>query len=264
MLELYHNNMSVCAQKVRLVIKEKGIEAVEHHLNLRAGDQQKPEYVKLNPKAYVPTVVHDGAVVTESAIICEYLDEAFPDPPLRPGTPAGRAYMKTWTRRPDAGLHDACQVITNAIAFRHQWLARPADELARTIANTPDPVRRERRRDLIENGTRAASFREAVWTYDAVLADMEAALAGRDWLAGDAYTLADVSLTPYVHRLAALALDRLWQPDRPRVGDWYARIKARANFAAAIGAYDEAGYLTLMDETGRAAWPEVAAALAAR
>ncbi len=44
MLELYHNNMSVCAQKVRLVLAEKGIEAVEHHLSLRAGDQQQPDY----------------------------------------------------------------------------------------------------------------------------------------------------------------------------------------------------------------------------
>jgi len=88
MLELYHNNTSVCAQKVRLVLADKGIEATEHHLSLRAGDQQKPEYVKLNPKAAVPTLVHDGVVVTESTVIAKYLDEIFPEPPLRPAVAA--------------------------------------------------------------------------------------------------------------------------------------------------------------------------------
>ncbi len=54
MIELYHSNWSICAQKVRLVLAEKRIAATEHHLDLRARDQQKPEYLALNPKGYVP------------------------------------------------------------------------------------------------------------------------------------------------------------------------------------------------------------------
>jgi glutathione S-transferase len=78
MMTLYHNDMSVCAHKVRLALAEKGLSYTARHLNLRAGDQRDPAYLKLNPKAVVPTLVHDDVVVTESVVINEYIDDAFP------------------------------------------------------------------------------------------------------------------------------------------------------------------------------------------
>ncbi len=89
MLELYHNVNSVCAQKVRIALKEKGRDVKEHLLTLQ-GDQNDPSYMKLNPNGVVPTLVHDGNVITESSLILYYVDEAFPDPPLMPKD-AGRA-----------------------------------------------------------------------------------------------------------------------------------------------------------------------------
>jgi glutathione S-transferase len=67
MLELYHNINSVCAQKVRIALKEKGQEAKEHLLTLQ-GDQNDPTYLKLNPNGVVPTLVHDGNVIAESSL----------------------------------------------------------------------------------------------------------------------------------------------------------------------------------------------------
>ena len=64
-LTLYHNDMSVCAAKVRMALAEKGLEWEGIHLNLRAGDTQKPDYVKLNPGMVVPTLIHDGLPVME-------------------------------------------------------------------------------------------------------------------------------------------------------------------------------------------------------
>ena len=81
MLELYHNDMSTCSQKARLALAEKGLKWTSHHLELRAGDQQKPDYTKLNPNAVVPTLVDNGRVIIESTIINEYIDDAFPAPP---------------------------------------------------------------------------------------------------------------------------------------------------------------------------------------
>jgi glutathione S-transferase len=107
-MDLYHNNMSVCSQKARLVIHEKGLKPVEHHLNLRASDQNAQEYLKLNPNGVVPTLVDRGRPIIESTVICEYLDDAYPDPPLRPKDPIQRALMRVWTLAPDAGLHAAC------------------------------------------------------------------------------------------------------------------------------------------------------------
>jgi glutathione S-transferase len=262
MLELYHSNWSICAQKVRLVIAEKGLDVVEHHLDLRARDQQQPEYLKLNPKGYVPTLVHDGRPVIESSLICEYLDEVFPETPLRPADPVDRAYMKTWTRRPDDGLHRACATLTNAIAFRLQWLEQSPEDIETVLRNTPDPIRREWRREMINKGVESQMFRHSVWVYEALLDDMETALADRDWLAGDDYTLADVSLTSYLNRVAELQLHPLWERSRPRVTDWFARIRARANYKTAIDGYPYDSYIAQMVKQGALQWPKVEAALA--
>ena len=62
-LELYHNINSVCAQKVRIALKEKRQDVKEHLLTLQ-GDQNDPAYMKLNPNGVVPTLVHDGNVIT--------------------------------------------------------------------------------------------------------------------------------------------------------------------------------------------------------
>src|SRR5271154_2645805 len=135
-MELYHNNMSVCSQRVRLVLREKGLTAKEHHLDLRAGDSMTPDYLKLNPNGVVPTIIDNDDVIVESAVISEYLDEIAPNPPLRPASPVGRARVRVWAKIPDEGLHAACAVISNAIAFRHQYLAMPREEMDRNIAST--------------------------------------------------------------------------------------------------------------------------------
>ena len=106
MIDFYDNDMSVCAQKVRLVLYEKDVSFERHHLNLRAGDQFKPDYLKLNPNAVVPTLVDRGHTVIESTVIIEYLDDAYPDPSLSPETPILRALMRRWLIKPDSGLSE--------------------------------------------------------------------------------------------------------------------------------------------------------------
>src|ERR1700730_7292541 len=83
MLELYHSINSVCAQKGRIALAEKGLQATDHLMTLR-GDQFDPAYMKLNSNAVVPTLIHDGNVIVESSVILYYLDEAFPEKPLMP------------------------------------------------------------------------------------------------------------------------------------------------------------------------------------
>jgi glutathione S-transferase len=85
MLELYHSINSVCAQKVRIALEEKGLEARDHLMTLR-GDQYEPAYLKLNPNGVVPTLIHDGEPITESSLILYYIDDAFPEAPLMPNS----------------------------------------------------------------------------------------------------------------------------------------------------------------------------------
>jgi glutathione S-transferase len=129
MIELYHNDMSVCAQKVRFALAEKELSWQGHHLSLRIGDQQKPEYLKLNPNAVVPTLVDNGTVIIESTVINEYLDDAYPEQRLRPADVAERARMRLWTKQLDESVHAATSVVSSAIAFRYQKLASGMEAL---------------------------------------------------------------------------------------------------------------------------------------
>ena len=119
MLELYHHGSSVCAAKVRIVLAEKGLDWKGHYLDILKGDQFDPEYMKLNPKAVVPTLVHDGNVILESTVICEYLDEVFQQVALKPTDPVARAKMRLWTKAVDEDMHPACAEITFASSHRH-------------------------------------------------------------------------------------------------------------------------------------------------
>ena len=114
MLELYHHGSSVCAAKVRFALAEKGLEWQSQYIDILKGDQFDPAYVRLNAKAVVPTLIHDGHPIVESTVICEYIDEVFPSPPLKPTDPLQRAEMRLWTKAVDELLHPMCGEITFA------------------------------------------------------------------------------------------------------------------------------------------------------
>src|SRR5271156_2330281 len=84
MLVLHHTSHSTCSQKVRLVLHEKGVKFDEVRLDLARKEQLKPDYLALNPNGVVPTLVDDGTPIIESSVICEYLDEKYPQNPLVP------------------------------------------------------------------------------------------------------------------------------------------------------------------------------------
>ena len=76
MIELYYLEEadSICSNRPRMTFAEKDInDWVPHKMSLMNRDQFKPEYIELNPKAQVPTLVHDGGVIRESSIICDYI-----------------------------------------------------------------------------------------------------------------------------------------------------------------------------------------------
>ena len=98
MLELYHANHSTCSQKVRLCMAEKGLNFKSHLIDLGAKGQLDPEYMKINPNGVVPSLVHDNLVIIDSSVICEYLDEVFPENPLTPDNAYDRARMRKWMR----------------------------------------------------------------------------------------------------------------------------------------------------------------------
>ena len=80
-LELYHNHRSTCSQKVRICLAELNLTWESRNIDLATGEHLTPEFLKINPNGVVPALLHDGRPVIESTVICEYLDEVFPDKP---------------------------------------------------------------------------------------------------------------------------------------------------------------------------------------
>jgi len=136
MLELYHNINSVCAQKVRIALNEKGQQAKEHLLTLR-GDQNEPAYLKLNPNGVVPTLVHDGNVIVESTVIMHYLDDVFPAPPLMPRAPLDRTRAHLFKKLMDEYIHPAC-----VVKWWERIKSRPSYETAITKWLRPQDIAR--------------------------------------------------------------------------------------------------------------------------
>src|SRR5260370_15457536 len=160
MLELYHNINSVCAQKIRIALAEKGLEAKEHLMTLR-GDQFDPAYMKLNSNAVVPTLVHDGQIITESSIILYYLDDAFPEKPLLPKAPLDRTKVRMFNKFIDEYLHNSCMIMTFATAFRPAFLRMSPQDREAQFARSPIRKRAEYKGDVVAHGLESKYVREA-------------------------------------------------------------------------------------------------------
>lgn len=249
-IELYHNGMSTCSQKVRVTLAEKGQDFISHHFNLRAGDQHAPEYLAINPNGVVPTIIHDGRVVYESAVVDEYLDDIFPDPPLRPKDPYERARMRVWVKQLDEGLHAASATISACIAFRYQFMEGKTEaELKKTLDGYVDPVKRERMTENVLAGVESRFFKPAIGRIVKMVDDMQAALSEGSWMAGNSYSLADIAFAPYVTRVAHLQQDWLFAT-RPRVAGWLERMRARPAYRKGMVEWFNPDFLSLMEEKG--------------
>lgn len=247
-MELYHNSMSVCAQKVRLVLAEKNLAPTEHAMNLRKGDTHTAKYLQLNPNGVVPTLVDRDHPIIESTVICEYLEEAYPEPPLAPCDPIERARMRLWTLLPDASLHRACGLLSVGVAWRHQIIAAGGAQ-TRTMGNdlSLKPLL-----DVVEKGLDSPHVATAIQIHDGVLGRMNRALDDAEWLAGDSYSLADASLMPYLLRLEHLEMQWMWQDSAgENIGAWLQRSKARPNYRGISDYLDEQD-VALAQEKGSA------------
>jgi glutathione S-transferase len=180
-LELYHNINSVCAQKVRIALHEKGQEAKEHLLTLR-GDQNEPGYLKLNPNGVVPTLVHDGRPIVESSLILYYIDDTFPEPSLMPKAPLLRFRVRMYNKLIDEYLHNACTILTFATAFRPNFLKVPREVWLAEINKAPLKRRAEYKRSVIEHGLDSEFATDALAQHQKLLSWMAVSLKGGPYL----------------------------------------------------------------------------------
>lgn len=227
---LYDSQGSPCARRVRAVLLEKGLEWTTRVVDLTRMEQKRPEYLALNPNGVVPTLVHGERVIYESNVITEYLDDVFPTPRLYPHDPWGCAQAKMWQAFELAMAKEYRPLMYLRVIGPFDRL-RPRDEvMADARRSTDDPAHLDWIARVYD-GT-AVSEDEARHL-EALLAQrldrLEQALAGRDWLLREDFTIADLSVAPRVamYPLVQLPLER-----HPNVCAWLARVQARPAFAA--------------------------------
>jgi glutathione S-transferase len=225
---LYNAPQSTCSQRVRFVLNAKALSFAEVKLNLLEGDQLKPDYLKLNPNGVVPTLDHDGAIVIDSTVIAEYLDEVEPHVSFTPEDPVKRARMRTLMHFIDEMPAAAVRVPTFNLAFLPTFQAMSRDDFIAMAESKP--LRREFMLTMGQTGfpqdDMDAALARLRRSYERMDAEIEK--SGGPWLLGKEITLADVTVMPALVRMHDLGMPD-WQ-DLPRIVTWFDNIRAQAAF----------------------------------
>ena len=226
-IELINHPYSTCSQKVRLCLHEKGIPFKNRWIDFRAREQLSPEYLKLNPNGVVPTLVVDGLPVVDSSVIMEYLEDMYPETPLQPADPYGKARMRTWLRFIEEVPTAAIRVPSFNAAFSRHYKDMTEEELEANAESRP--LRTDFYRKMGAGGFDDATVQDSLDRLKMTLSRMDDALGTSHWLVGDQVTLADYCVVPTIDRMNDLGLGYLID-DYPNVLRWWDQIKARAAY----------------------------------
>lgn len=226
-LQLYHYEPSANSMKPLLCLAEKGIPYESHYVDLHNFEQHSGAFVAINPNGQVPVLIHDGAVINESTVINEYLDEVFPDVPLSPADPVARARMRIWSKFVDEYFCPAVSRLGWAVLIPTIAARLKSGELEKALEKVPLEEQRQKWLTAATESFTEDELAEARRKVRFSMARMEGALTDNEWLAGDEYSLADVntySMLPSVERLVP---DAMSEEQTPRCMEWFATMNAR-------------------------------------
>jgi glutathione S-transferase len=260
MLKLFTAQNSICTQKVFLTLIEKDLPWTSEYIDLFNNEQYRPEYLKLNPKGVVPTLIHDGRAIIESTLICEYLDQTFPEPPLVPVSAYERSQMRRWSKHIDEGVFEATREISFSAMFRDKMKAMTQEQRDGRFRNIGDPGRRARMISTYEQGCDSPFVEQGIFAFEKLFQEMEDELVrGQDWLVGSAFSLADINVIPFAARLDYLNLLDVWTADRPSVQAWWKRARSRPSFSRAIEKLVTEDQIKAMSSSGSRIKDQIAA-----
>ncbi len=234
MLDLYHAEPTGASGRVLIALLEKGLEFHGHHVDVLALEQYRPPLRQLEPSGEIPILASDGALYTGATPICELLEEVFPDrPPLMPAGARDRWAVRVWQKYVD----DVVAPCVGELAWE-AFGARsmpPSDRegLAEAIERLVPLDDRGRWRAALA-GYGAERLARARGRVEEALGRVEAALAESTWLAGPAYSLADIAVFAYFKYLPQLAADRVNESAAPRTLQWLRAISERSAVCSAL------------------------------
>lgn len=205
---LYEHPLSSYAQKVKIALREKGLEFdVETPQGLGSGKSTGP-FAASSPRMEVPALIDGDARIFDSTIILEYLEDKWPTPPLLPRDPAARAEARM--------IEDVCDTLYEAINWglgEIRWFKRAEGEQADKMTAT------------------AARQTAEVQTW------LAGKLGTKPWFNGDSFGWADISVAPYLNRSFHYGLGT---PDRSSLAKWLERLRQRPSVATTFKEFEVA------------------------
>jgi glutathione S-transferase len=234
MLELYHAEPVANSMKALLCLKEKGLEFVSHYVDLLRFEQHQPAFVAINPNGQVPVLVHDGAIITESTVINEYLEDAFAQVRLRPRNPVHVARMRIWSKFVDEYFCPALSMIGWHLMVRKVAQSLSKGELDEVLARIPLKEQRDKWATVAGESFTPAQLQESQRKIGVSIERLEKLLQQSDWIAGPEYSLADVNSYSMVASVPRLFPECMNDKLTPRCVDWLQRMNARPAVRAAL------------------------------
>src|SRR5271169_164559 len=223
-LKYYHAEPLANSLKSMVPLVEKGLNYQSVYVDLHKFEQHSERFVAINPEGQVPVLDHDGTIITHTTVINEYLEDAFPDIPLRPRNPVGAARMRYWNKFVD-------EHVMNHVSM-HGWhrmvgiIARKIDsgEFEKIMERIPLPDQRKKWRTA-RSGFNDADLANAM---EKIVYAVEKQLAQTAWLAGQDYTLADINFYSHCGMMVERMFPELNIAERcPRLVEWRERVTAR-------------------------------------
>jgi len=242
-LKYYHAEPLANSLKSMIPLKEKGLAYESIYVDLHKFEQHQPWFVAINPEGQVPVLDHDGTIITHTTVINEYLEDAFPndnpdDGPLRPRDPVGAARMRYWNKFVD-------EHVMNYVSM-HGWhrlvgvIARNIEsgDFEELMAHVPLPDQRKKWMTA-RSGFSEADLAHALEKIEYALNKVEKALGETAWLAGDAYTLADINFYSHCGAMVNRMFPDLKVDERfPNIVRWRSAMVARPAVAEALKSED--------------------------
>jgi glutathione S-transferase len=191
-------------RRVGIFLAEKGIEVPREELDMMTADLKGPAFSALNPWQRVPLLVlDDGRIIAESVAICRYFEELYPEPPLFGVGALGKAEVEMWNRRVELGLFNAVATVLRHLNPKMAHLEAP--QIATWGEANKAKVSDE-------------------------LARLDSRLAGSRYIAGDRYSIADITALVAIDFMKAARLPR---PEAfANVMRWYGEVSKRPSAAA--------------------------------
>lgn len=202
---LFYNSVGPNPRMVRIYMAERGIEIPRQDVDLRGGENRREPYLGKVPFGQLPALeLDDGTVLSEITAICEYLDEVHPGPRLVGETPQERAITRMWVRRLDLNIVEPL-----ANGFRFSQGLKLFENRIHCIPQAADDLKK------VAQG----------W-----LTKLDGMIAGRSFIAGERFTLADIFLFAFLDFGAGVG--QPLNPENRNVLAWFERVKGRPSTQA--------------------------------